>query len=79
LGITDQGNDAPVSAIQQRAMTIGESALTGWRGRMGKALARPVAARTRFSEEQVRAILGLLLLAFVAWRTLRPVLGARRV
>jgi hypothetical protein len=60
-------------------MSIGESALTGWRGRMGKALARPVAARTRFSEEQVRAFLGLLLLAFVGWRTLRPLLRAWRV
>jgi len=76
---TGPGNDAPVSAIQQRAVTIGESALTGWRGRIGKALARPIAARTRFSEEQVRAILGFLLLAFVAWRTLRPVLRAPRV
>jgi hypothetical protein len=60
-------------------MSIGESALTGWRGRMGKALARPVAARTRFSEEQVRAFLGLLLLAFVGWRTLRPLPRAWRV
>jgi hypothetical protein len=67
-----------VSVIQQRAMSFGESALTGWRGRMGKALARPVAARTRFSEEQVRAVLGLLLTAFVVWRTLRPVLRSLR-
>jgi hypothetical protein len=72
------GNDAPVSVIQQRAISIGESALTGWRGRMGKALSRPVAARTRFSEEQVRAVLGLLLLAFVGWRILRPVLRSIR-
>ena len=62
-----------MSEIGQRAMSLGESAMTGWRGRMGKALARPVAARTRYTEEQVTAILGLLVLAFLGWRTLKPV------
>jgi hypothetical protein len=67
-----------VSTIAQRAISIGDAALTGWRGRMGKALARPVAARTRFTEEQVRGVLGLLLVAFVGWRAIRPLLGPLR-
>ena len=44
--------------------TLGESTLTGWRGAVGKAVARPVAKRTGFTEEQVRVALGLLLLAY---------------
>jgi hypothetical protein len=67
-----------MSAMSERAMTLGRSSLTGWRGRVGKALARPVAARTGFSEEQVRSFLGLLLLAYVTWRTLRPIVRTMR-
>lgn len=51
---------------------LGESTLTGWRGAIGKAIARPIARRTRFSEEQIRAAIGLVLLTYALYRVLRP-------
>jgi hypothetical protein len=57
---------------------LGESALTGWRGTVGKAVARPVASRTRWSEEQVRAAIGVLLLAYAFYRIIRPSIQALR-
>jgi len=78
FGVEGRGNDPPVSAIQDRAMSLGRSSLTGWRGRVGKALARPVATRTGFTEEQVASVLGLLLLGYVTWRTLRPIVRELR-
>ena len=59
-------------------MSVGESQLTGVRGAIGRAVARPIARRTRFSEEQVAAFMGLALLAFAVWRVVRvPVAAAR--
>jgi hypothetical protein len=60
----------------QTVMTLGESALTGWRGAAGRAVARPVARRTRFSEEQVRAVIGLVLLTYATYRIVIPSLRA---
>lgn len=57
---------------------LGESALTGWRGRVGGAVARPIARRTRFSEQQVRAWIGIALLAYLLYRFLRPTIAALR-
>lgn len=57
---------------------LGESALTGWRGKVGGAVARPIARRTRFSEQQVRAWIGIALLAYVLYRVLRPAIAALR-
>jgi hypothetical protein len=63
----------------QRAVTaLGESALTGWRGKAGRAVARPIAERTRWTEEQIEAVLGLLILAYGLYRLLRPVFTAMR-
>lgn len=58
--------------------TLGESALSGWRGKVGGAAARPIAKRTRFSEEQVRAWIGLAVLAYLLYRLLRPTIEALR-
>lgn len=63
---------------QGTVTALGESTLTGWRGAVGKAVARPVAKRTRFTEEQVRVALGLLLLAYGLYRVLRPPIRAVR-
>ncbi len=57
---------------------LGESALTGWRGTVGRAVARPVAKRTQFSEEDVRVAIGLLILAYTLYRILRPAIRALR-
>ena len=57
---------------------IGESALTGWRGAAGKAVARPVAKWTRFSEKDVRVAIGLVILAYALYRILGPSIRALR-
>jgi hypothetical protein len=59
-------------------VTVGEAALTGWRGRVGRAVAAPIARRTRFDAEQIEAVIGLLLLAYTLYRLGRPLLNAAR-
>ena len=57
-------------------VTVGEAALTGWRGQVGRVIAKPIAKRTRFDVEQVEAVLGLLLLAYTVYRLGRPLIKA---
>ena len=57
---------------------IGQAALTGWRGRVARPLARPIARRTGLTQEQVEAILGLLILVYAVYRVLRPAIRAAR-
>lgn len=64
--------------IEDAVTTLGESALTGWRGSVGGAVARPIARRTRYSEQQVRAWIGIALLAYMLYRFLRPTIAALR-
>jgi hypothetical protein len=59
-------------------VTVGEAALTGWRGTVGRAIAKPIARRTRFDIEQIEAALGFLLLAYTVYRLGRPLLDAIR-
>ena len=59
-------------------VTVGEAALTGWRGTVGRAIAKPIARRTRFDIEQIEAALGFLLLAYTVYRLGRPLLDAMR-
>ncbi|MGE5227810.1 MAG: hypothetical protein ACM3OO_13125 [Planctomycetaceae bacterium] len=56
----------------------GTAALSGWRGTLGRAVAKPVSERTRFSQEQVEAAIGLALLALALFRVLRPVIATLR-
>jgi copper oxidase (laccase) domain-containing protein len=59
-------------------VTLGESALTGWRGAAGRVVARPIAKRTRFTEEQVRAAIGLAILLYSLYRLLAPAIQTAR-
>jgi len=59
-------------------VTVGEAALTGWRGSVGRAIAKPIAKRTRFDIEQIEAVLGLVLLAYTVYRIGRPLISAAR-
>ena len=61
-----------------RVVDIGESALSGWRGTAGRAIARPVAKRTPFSQQQVEAFIGFLLLAYATYRLARPLIAVIR-
>lgn len=64
--------------MRDRVLSVGESQLTGVRGSIGRAVARPIARRTRFSEEQIAAFMGLALLGFTIWRLVRVPLAASR-
>lgn len=57
---------------------VGQAALTGWRGRVARPLARPIARRTGLTQEQVEALIGLLVLAYTVYRVLRPAMRAAR-
>jgi hypothetical protein len=59
-------------------VNLGEAALTGWRGSVGRAIAKPIAKRTRFDIQQIEAALGFLLLAYTVYRLGRPLLEAAR-
>ena len=61
-----------------KVLALGEAALTGWRGRVGHAVAKPVARRTRLSVEQVEAVLGFAMLAYALYRIARPLIAAAR-
>ena len=63
---------------ERTVVALGESALTGWRGMVGRAVARPVARRTRFTEEQIRAAIGLALLLYGVYRLAWPSIKALR-
>lgn len=62
----------------QRLATFGEATLTGWRGAAGRAIARPIADRTRFTQEQVEALIGLMLVTYAVYRVVRPLVRAVR-
>ena len=41
-------------------VALGKAGLKGWRAKIADAVASPVAKRSRFSEDQVRAVVGAL-------------------
>ena len=49
------------------ARTVGESALVGWREKVGGRVADAVGERTRLDADQVRVAVGLLFLALSVW------------
>ena len=67
-----------MATTTNRIENFGEAALTGWRGAAGRAIARPVARHSRFSERQVEAAIGLALIAYAVYRLARPLLRATR-
>lgn len=63
---------------QSPVVAIGDSALTGWRRPVGRALARPIADHSRFTREQIEAAIGIAILAWTIYRSARPIIGAVR-
>jgi hypothetical protein len=59
-------------------MGVGRSTVDGWREPMVRTVARPLARRTRFSEEQIEALIGLGLFAYAVYRLFRPVIHSIR-
>ena len=48
------------------ALSAGKAGLQGWRAKVGDAVAQPVARRSSFSEDQVRAAVGGLFFVLAA-------------
>lgn len=67
-----------MATTTERIEHVGEAALTGWRGAAGRAIARPVARHSRFTERQVEAAIGLALIAYAVYRLARPLIRAAR-
>ncbi|CAN5752935.1 hypothetical protein BH18ACT17_BH18ACT17_05770 [soil metagenome] len=57
---------------------VGESALTGWRGAAGRAIAKPLARHSRFSQQQIEAAIGVALVVYAVYRLIRPLVRAAR-
>jgi hypothetical protein len=47
--------------------TVGESALVGWRAKVGDRVADAIGERTRFDADRVRVAVGLAFLALSVW------------
>lgn len=60
------------------AATVAGASLAGWRGRLVKTLAAPIARRTRFDEGQIVTFVGVLLLAYPIVRKVGPLVAAAR-
>lgn len=63
---------------QDRIIAVGDSALRGWRGSAAGIIAKPVAKHSRFTQEQVKAFLGLLVIAYAAYRLAKPIVASLR-
>jgi hypothetical protein len=67
------------SSKTSRALTaLGEAQMTGIRGRAGRAVAKPIAERTAWSQEQIEAAIGLAIMLYGLYRLLRPAFRAMR-
>lgn len=67
-----------MTEVANKLVDVGEAALTGWRGAAGRAIAKPVAKHTHFTQAQVQAAIGLGLLVYAAYRMVRPLFAAAR-
>lgn len=67
-----------MATATERIEHFGEAALTGWRGAAGRAIARPVARHSRFTERQVEAAIGLALIVYAMYRLARPLIRAAK-
>ena len=57
---------------------MGKVGLTGWRGRAADVVARPLAERSRLDEDEVKAIIGAIFLAYTIYRLVRALYRAAK-
>jgi hypothetical protein len=60
------------------ATRAGQAGLQGWRGKLADRVAEPVAKRSRFDEDQVRAVMGATFLALSVLYVLKSALVLTR-
>jgi hypothetical protein len=63
---------------ESKVMTVGGAALTGWRNVAAGAVAKPIAKHSRFTEDQVKALLGMAVLGYALYRLTRPLIKGLR-
>lgn len=56
----------------------GQQALSGWRMRVGEPVARQVSQRSRFSSEQVQAVIGAAFFVSSVWYVVSTVVAVVR-
>ncbi len=82
---TDGGERIGATAERARrrfVLALGEANLSGLRGRVARPVAHAVSGRTKFTEEQVAAIIGLAFLALSIYglvSTVRKALETRHI
>jgi hypothetical protein len=64
--------------VQVNVTEMGKVGLTGWRGRAADVVARPIAERSRFNEDQIKAIIGAVFLAYTLYRLVRALYRAAK-
>jgi len=66
---------------QDKFTEMGKVGLDGWRGKVGRKIAEPVAERTHLTEDQILAIIGAVFLVLSTWnflKLIRRVIAAGR-
>jgi hypothetical protein len=64
--------------LQVNVTEMGKVGLGGWRGRAADVVARPIAQRSRFDEDEIKALIGALFLAYTIYRLVRALYRAAR-
>ncbi len=59
-----------------KAKTIGNQALSGWRTKVGKPVAKQLSQRTRLKADQVEAAIGALFFLSSVWYVFQTIRGA---
>lgn len=67
-----------MAITMERLGHVGGSALTGWRGAAGRAIAKPVSQHSRFSQQQVESVIGLALLVYAIYTLSRTMVRVVR-
>jgi hypothetical protein len=60
------------------ATQLGQAGLQGWRAKVGDGLAGPIAGRTSFDEDQVRAAVGVLFFVLSVMYVFKTVTAASK-
>jgi hypothetical protein len=55
---------------------MGKVGLSGWRGRAADVVARPLAERSKLDEDEIKAIIGAIFLAYTLYRLFRALYRA---
>jgi hypothetical protein len=64
--------------VQVNVTEMGKVGLGGWRRRAADVVARPLAERSKFDEDEIKAIIGAIFLAYTIYRLVRALYRAAK-